>query len=96
MHIFQVNILIFFTFFMSSTCFEPEGASSGRQKSVFNSIEHTLLPTTLLILMHVKRNYNNSIYNRLPEDEPSGSKHVEDTKLKTLIYKNCILLVYIV
>jgi len=32
--------------------------------------------------MHVLYNapYNNCIYNRLPEDEPSGSKHVEDTK----------------
>ena len=24
--------------------------------------------------------YHNCIYNRLPEDEPSGSKHVEDIK----------------
>ena len=24
--------------------------------------------------------YRNCIYNRLPEDEPSGSKHVEDIK----------------
>jgi hypothetical protein len=34
---------------------------------------------------------------RLPEDEPSGSKHVEDiTKIKMLVSKRCILLVYIV
>jgi len=32
--------------------------------------------------MHVKVPYNNCIYNRLPEDEPSGSKHVEDIKIK--------------
>ena len=70
---------------MSATCFELEGSSSGRQKSVFDSIEHTLLPPWLLILMHVKRPYNNCIYNCLPEDEPLGSKHVEDTKFKTLI-----------
>ena len=39
------------------------------------------------------------IHNRLPEDEPSGSKHVEDTtkiEIKILIYEMCILLVYIV
>jgi len=24
--------------------------------------------------------YRNCIYNRLPEDDPSGSKHVEDLK----------------
>ena len=31
-------------------------------------------------LIHVKHNtlYHNCIYNRLPEDEPSVSKHVED------------------
>jgi len=45
-------------------------------------IEHTLLPTRLLILMHVKYTtpYHKCIYNRLPEDEPSGSKHVEDIR----------------
>jgi len=26
--------------------------------------------------------YHNCIYNRLPEDEPSGSKQVEDIKIK--------------
>jgi len=25
--------------------------------------------------------YRNCIYNRFPEDEPSGSKHVEDIKI---------------
>jgi hypothetical protein len=43
---------------------------------------HTLLPTRLLILIHVKRTYHNCIYNSLPEDEPSGSKHKEDKKIK--------------
>jgi len=28
--------------------------------------------------MHVKNLYDSCIYNRLPEDEPSASKHVED------------------
>jgi hypothetical protein len=41
--------------------------------------------------------YHTSKYNRLLEDEPSGSKHVEDnTKIKIIVYKRCILLVYIV
>jgi len=31
-------------------------------------------------MMHVKRTNPYCIYNRLPEDEPSGSKHVEDIK----------------
>ena len=30
MHIFLINILIF-NFLMSSTCFEPDGSSSGRR-----------------------------------------------------------------
>ena len=30
--------------------------------------------------MHVKRTIPNCIYNRLPEDETSGSKHVEGIK----------------
>ena len=39
------------------------------------------------------------MYNRLPEDEPSGSKHVEDIKklkIETVIQKICILSVDIV
>ena len=41
--------------------------------------------------------YHNCTHNRLPEDEPSGSKHVEDNiKIKIFVYKRCILLVYIV
>jgi len=30
--------------------------------------------------MHVNVPYRNCIHNRLPADEPSGSKHVEDFK----------------
>jgi hypothetical protein len=30
--------------------------------------------------MHVKVPYFNCIYNRLPEDESSGPKHLEDVK----------------
>jgi len=44
--------------------------------------EHTLLLTRLFIPKHAKHTipYYNCIYNRLPEDEPFGSKHVEDTE----------------
>ena len=40
-----------------------------------------------LILMYVKHTipYHNCIYKRLSEDEPSGSKHVEDITIKTLV-----------
>ena len=43
--------------------------------------------------------HHSCIYNRLPEDEPSGSKHEEDIKklqIKTLIKGKCISLVCIV
>jgi len=49
---------------VSSTRFETEGSSSGRRWYIQswyemlqygNRIEHTVLPTILLILMHVKR-----------------------------------------
>ena len=91
---------------MSSTCFEPEDSSSGRQlyiqlwysvfymhwykqSSRWKGIEHTVLPARVLILMHVKHiiPYYTCIYNRLPEDEPLGSKHVEDIKIKKLHYQ---------
>jgi hypothetical protein len=97
---------------MCYTCFELEGSSSGRRlyihvwygirymvsisSSVGSSIKHIFLPKRLLILMHVKCT---CIYNHLTEDEPSVSKHVEDIKklkIKILIYKRCILLVYTV
>jgi len=38
------------------------------------------------------------MYNRLPKDESSGSKHAEgikNLKIKILIYEMCISLVYI-
>jgi hypothetical protein len=42
--------------------------------------------------------YHNCIHNRLPEDEPLDSKHVDIKKLKMkiLILEICISLVYIV
>jgi hypothetical protein len=48
----------------------------------------TCFETRLLIMIHAKRTIHNCIYTRLPEDEPSGSKHMEDTKklkIKVLI-----------
>jgi hypothetical protein len=51
-------------------------------------IEDTLLRTEMLIPTLVKHTVPyNSIYNRLPEDEPSGSKHAADIKkLKIKIF----------
>jgi hypothetical protein len=50
--------------------------------------------------MHVQQcvPYYKRIYNRLPEGEPSVSKHVEDIKIKIeiLIQKMCILVVCVV
>jgi len=43
-------------------------------------IEHTLVPTRLCIMVHVKVPNHTSIYNRLPEDETLSSKHVENLK----------------
>ena len=40
------------------------------------------LPTRLLMLMHGNTLYHTCMYNRPSEDEPSGSKHIEDIKIK--------------
>jgi len=46
---------------------------------------------------HVNKLYHTCSYNSLPEDEPSGLKHVEDiVKIKILVYQRCILLAYII
>ena len=47
-------------------------------------IKHTLLPTRLLIMVHVKHTIPDlyTVYKCLPEDEPSHSKHVEGIKIK--------------
>ena len=40
---------------------------------------------------HVNKLYRNCTYNRLPEDDPSGSKHVEDVvRIKILVYQTYI------
>ena len=48
----------------------------------YSVFDHTVLPITLPIPIHVKHTvpYRNCMYNRLPEDEPSWSKHVGDIK----------------
>jgi len=59
---------------MSSTCFDPEGSSSGRRLYMQSSAHKSAYT------MNIKRTvpYRNCIYSCLPEDEPSGSKRVED------------------
>ena len=52
---------------MSSTCFEPENPSSGRE---------------LYIQFWYDKLYMHRYKQSSPEDEPSGSKHVEDIKTK--------------
>jgi len=50
----------------------------------------------VLIPLVCNKLYHTYTYKRLLEDEPSGSKHVENVvKIKLLILKRCILLVYI-
>ena len=75
MQLFLTNILIF-NFLISPTCFEPEGSSSGRRLGCNFSTYNIL--------------YHTCTYNRHPEDEPTGSKHVEGikkSKIKILIQK---------
>jgi hypothetical protein len=62
----QVNVRRLDLWLMSYTCFESEGSSSGRR---------------LYIQVYTcKYNRYTCLYNRLPEDEPSDSKHIEDIK----------------
>jgi hypothetical protein len=66
---------------MPSTCFETEGSSSGRRygKECFTRISisslvgaETVACKTLYAIPVC------GVYNRLPEDEPSVSKHAQD------------------
>jgi len=100
MHLFQ--IILIFKFLLSFTCFEPEGSFSGRWLyiqvwySVFNMHQYkqswwkyrTHSSTNKTSYTDCNTLYHTCTYNRLPEDEPSGSKHVEDNrhlKIKILI-----------
>jgi len=71
--------------------FESKGSSSGRQLYIRVWYGAFYMPSVSSL---VSRRV--CICNRLPEDEPSGSKHVEDTKnLKTklFMYKMYIVLI---
>jgi hypothetical protein len=78
MQIFKINILIFIKSF---ACFEP-------MFCMFHLQRDTLPPTRLLITLVCKQIIPYIPYNLLPEDEPWGSKHVEDiVKIKMLLTK---------
>jgi len=63
----------------SSVCFEPEGSSSRR---------HSSTNKTAYIALVCKQIIPHVTYNLLPEDEPWGSKHVENiVKIKILLTK---------
>jgi hypothetical protein len=51
------------------------------QTTMDATAHYTFLPTRLLIMMNMKHT-THLYYNHLPEDEPSGLKHVEDIKNK--------------
>jgi hypothetical protein len=90
MQLFYINILIFKIFFLPSTCFEPEVTSSARR--LYIQLCYGIVCCTCIMVYHT------CIYNHLPEDEPSGSKHVEGInklKIKIIIYKTFILFVCI-
>jgi hypothetical protein len=68
---------------MSSTRFEPEASSAGRQLyEQYGTAEYfvRIPPARLLALMHVKRTkpHLHTEYNCLAEAVPSGSKLVKD------------------
>jgi len=48
-------------------------------------------PLDTLIIFRTTISVSNCIYSRLSGDELSGSKHVDDIKIKILILKMCIL-----
>jgi len=87
-----------------STCNEPKGSSSGRRLyaqicySKFHMHRYRESPprTRRLTPMPVKHAIAYVCYNRLPEYELTGSKHVEDyIEIKVFFQKRCILLAYI-
>ena len=59
---------------MSSTCFEPEASSSGRL--LYVQVWYNCLHVSGISSLVGGRAC--SVPNLLPEDEHSGSKHVED------------------
>jgi len=75
---------------MSATCFELQASFSGRRLYIqvpYNLFTckgtSSLVGGRLLVPLNVNNLYDTCTYNRLPEDEPSSLKHVEDiVKLK--------------
>ena len=72
---------------MSSTCFETEGSSSGRRLCTqlwYGTFLHSEITIYFFFCNFgvLKVHYHNCKYNRLPEDEPSVSKYVENFKIK--------------
>ena len=83
---------------MSSTCFEPDGSSSGRwlYLQVWYNLFICQWYRQSCRWQTVFGTLHNTMYSSLPEEEPSGSKHVENTaKIKSLIWQGWILFVYI-
>jgi len=85
---------------MSSTCFETEVSSSGRTLYIYTYIyicvcvcvcahasPNLYIYMCVCVCVYVRMHHQTCIYRRLPEDEPSRSKHVEDIKnVKKLKY----------
>jgi hypothetical protein len=75
---------------LSKADFRPHLSFSVASNTLFH-LQECLNRSMYNVLNH------NCTHNRLPEDEPSGSKYVEDNiKIKIFVYKWFILLVYIV
>ena len=64
----------------------PKNSKKKNLRQPKNSLGGSLVSRGITVytglVMHVKHtiSYHNSIYNRLPENQPSGSKHIEDIK----------------
>ena len=76
---------------MPSTCFEPEGSSSGGRVCIqlwyrgFHMYRYKQSSRQKCVMRDVNTVYRTCIYNRLSEDEPSDSKRVQDiVKIKIL------------
>ena len=78
MHLFEINILIF-NFLLFSTCFEP-GISSSRRR-LYILLWHSVWCTHYMEY-GIYILYYACIYNRLPEDRPSGSKRRRYQKIE--------------
>ena len=49
-------------------------------------VKNAVPPTRLLMPLHVNKFDHTCTYNHLPQDKPSGSKHVEDiVKIKVVV-----------